>query len=175
MPLATLQRLNFPETDSEWDQFFKILAGPFTIDNINPMWPDPGAFLPDYSEWGRIEDWAIAQSRWSDYAQGWYWHPEGDDGFEEQLMHGTLQLPKDVLQASHKRLFGDVTEEPSTMAIRAIGFALFNPVDEQFDLQRGLTWRQICRIANTKHANTEHQKRKRALAALEDLLNELDS
>ena len=175
MPVATLQRRNFPKTDSEWGQFFKTLAGPFTIDNINPMWPDPGAFLHNYSDWGRIEDWDTAQQRWSDYASGWYWHPEGDDGFEEQLMHGTLLLPKDVLQASHKRLFGDVTDEPCGMAIRAIGFAPFNPVGEQFDLQRGLTWGQVCRIANTKHANTEQQRRKRALAALEDLLNELDS
>ena len=170
MPLATLQRRKFPETASEWDQFFKTLAGRFTIGNLNPMWPDRGAFLHDYANWGRIEDWATAQQRWSDYASGWYWHPEGCDGFEERLMHGTLQLPMDVLQASHKRLFGDYTDEPGGMAIRAIGFALFNPVGEEFDLKRRLTWEQVCR-----HANLEHHKRQRALNALEDLLTELDS
>jgi len=170
MPSATLQRQKFPETASEWEQFYKALAGHFTIENLNPTWPDRGAFLHRYELVGRIEDWEIARQRWSDYAQGWYWHPEGDDGFEKQLMHGTLQLPMDVLQASHKRLFGDFTDEPGEMAIRAIGFALFNPVGEEFDLKRELTWGQVCRIANT-----ESQKRKRALAALEDLLTELDS
>ena len=85
-------------------------------------------------------------------------------------MHGTLQLPKDVLQAAHKRLFGDVTDEPCAMAIRAIGFALFNPVGEHFDLKRRLTWEQVCR-----HTNLEHCNRQRALNALEDLLTELDS
>ena len=170
MPTATLQRGIYPRTASEWEQFSKALAGRFTIENLNPMWPDRGAFLHRYANKGRIEDWNIAQQRWSDYASGWYWHPEGCDGFEEQLMHGTLQLPMDVLQASHKRLFGDVTDEPCGMAIRAIGFALFNPVGEHFDLKRRLTWEQVCR-----HANIQHQKRNRALAALEDLLTELDS
>ena len=169
MPTATLQRRNFPKTASEWEQFYKVLAGRFSIENLNPMWPDRGAFLHDYANRGRIEDWATAEQRWSDYASAWYWHPD-TNGFEEQLMHGTLQLPKDVLQASHKRLFGDYTDEPGGMAIRAIGFALFNPVGEEFDLKRRLTWEQVCR-----HANHENQKRKRALEALEDLLTELDS
>ena len=169
MPTTTLQRRNFPQTDSEWEQFYKALAGRFIIDNINPMWPDPGALLHRYEPVGRIEDWNTAQQRWSDYATGWHFHP-CSSGFEEQLMHGTLQLPMDVLQASHKRLFGDYTDEPGGMAIRAIGFALFNPVGEEFDLKRRLTWEQVCR-----HANHENQKRKRALDALEDLLTELDS
>ena len=168
MPKSTLQRPKYPETTAEWQQFEKALAGRFTIDNIKPMWPDRGAFLHRYNI-GRFEDWNTAQQRWSDYATAWHFHP-CSNGFEEQLMHGTLQLPKDVLQASHKRLFGEVTEEPGCMAIRAIGFALFTPLGEEFDLKRRLTWSQVCRIANT-----EHQKRKRALAALEDLLNELDS
>ena len=170
MPTATLQRRKYPENASEWEQFSKALAGRFIIENLNPMWPDRGAFLRDYANCGRIEDWATAEQRWSDYASGWYWHPEGSDGFEEQLMHGTLQLPMDVLQASHKRLFGDVTDEPCEMAIRAIGFALFNPVGEHFDLKRQLTWEQVCR-----YTNLEQPKRQRALNALEDLLTELDS
>ena len=162
MPTATLQRRNFPKTASEWEQFYKVLAGRFTIDNINPMWPDPGALLHRYELDGRIEDWNTAQQRWCDYVQC--------GGFEEQLMHGTLQLPMDVLQAAHKRLFGGFTDEPSSMAIRAIGFALFNPAGEAFTFKPRMTWEQVCR-----HANLEHHKRQRALNALEDLLTELDS
>ena len=137
MLTATLQRRTFPVTPSDWEQFSKVLAGRFTINNINPMWPDRGAFLDRYNN-GRFEDWETAQQRWTDYATGWRCQPCGS-GFEETLMHGTLQLPIDVLQASHKRLFGDCTDEPGSMAIRAIGFALFNPVGEHFDLKRQLT------------------------------------
>ena len=162
MATATLQRRTYPKTPSEWKQFNKVLAGRFTIDNINPMWPDPGALLHRYEPVGRIEDWNTAQQRWCDYAQC--------GGFEEQLMHGTLQLPMDVLQAAHKRLFGVLTDEPSSMAIWAIGFALFNPAGEYFDCKRQMTWEQVCR-----YANNGRQKRKRALAALENLLTELDS
>ncbi len=169
MVSSTLQCRNLPETFSDWTQFEKALAGRFTIENLNPLWPDRGAFLHRYSHTGRIEDWATAQQRWCDYAMGWYFQ-QGVDGFEEQLMHGTLLLPMDVLQASHKRLFGDYTEEPGCTAIRAIGFALFNPADEDFDLKHGLTWDQVCR-----HANVEHHKRQRVTSALEDLLNELES
>ncbi|MBP84148.1 MAG: hypothetical protein CMO61_09930 [Verrucomicrobiales bacterium] len=162
MVSLTLKSRDFPETVSDWEHFYKALAGHFTIENVNPLWPDRGAFLHRYTRMGRIEDWNIAQLRWRDYARC--------GGPEEKLMHGTLQLPMDVLQAAHKRLFGDYTDAPSSMAIRAIGFALFNPVGEIFDGKRRLTWDQVCR-----YANVEHHKRQRVPSALEDLLTELDS
>lgn len=169
MVSLTIESRNFPETVSDWEHFYKALAGRFTIENVNPLWPDRGAFLHRYSDWGRTEDWATAQQRWCDYATGWHFYPDSN-GFEEQLMYGTLQLPMDLLQAAHKRLFGDFTEDPCGMAIRAIGFALFNPVGQHFDLKQMLTWDQVCR-----YANVEHQKRQRVTSALEDLLTELDS
>ena len=162
MVSLTLESRNFPETASDWEHFYKALAGRFTIENVDPLWPDRGAFLHRYSDWGRTEDWATAQQRWCDYARS------GE--LEDQLMHGTLQLPMDVLQAAHKRLFGDYTDAPSKMAIWAIGFALFNPIGEIFDGKRRLTWDQVCR-----YANVEHHKRQRVTSALEDLLTELDS
>lgn len=169
MASLTLQPVHFPETETDWDQLNIKMAGRFVIDQVNPHWPDRGATLDRYNR-GRVEDWATAKQRWCDYAMAFHFCPLGSDGFETRLMHGTLQLHMDVLQAAHKRLFGDYTDAPSEMAIRAIGFALFNPPEEEFDLKRRRSWEQVCR-----YANNDHSKRIRVKAALEDLLTELDS
>ena len=73
-------------------------------------------------------------------------------------MFATLQLPIDLLQAAHKRLFGEVTDEPSESAIRTIGFALFNPQTPDRPYRDGKTWTQYCQV----------------MAAVADLLTELE-
>lgn len=168
MASSTLQRHRLPETESEWKQFSEKIAGRFTIDRARPHWPDAGALLSKYNIL-RIEDWETAEGRWNDYALAEYFHPSHQQ-FECQLMHGTCQLHIDIRQAAHKRLFGFYTDAPSQMAIRAIGFAMFNPFDQYFDLRRQQSWESVCR-----YASNEHRRRIELNAALDDLLTELET
>ena len=82
-------------------------------------------------------------------------------------MFATLQLPIDLLQAVHKRLFGQTTEEPSEVAIRAIGCALFHWQTFGYEYRDGKTWPQYCKEANGS-------RREQVKAAVADLLTELD-
>ena len=84
-------------------------------------------------------------------------------------MHGTLQLPMDVLQAAHS---GCSVVSPMNPARWRSGdwIRTVQSGGQYFDCKRQMTWEQVCR-----YANNGGQKRKRALAALENLLTELDS
>jgi len=138
----------------DWQPDLFALAGEFTIDNLKPHWPRRGALfqsLPRCLSAGRTENWDTAQQRWTD-------HVIAEPSFEAQLMFATLQLPIDLLQAAHKRLFGEVTDEPSESAIRTIGFALFNPQPSNRKYRDGKTWTQYCQV----------------MAAVADLLTELE-
>ena len=138
----------------DWQPDLVAMAGEYTIDKLNPHWPGRGAlfqFLPSGLSAGRIEDWDTAQQRWTD-------HFIAEPSFEAQLMFATLQLPIDLLQAAHKRLFGEVTDEPSESAIRTIGFALFNPQTPDRPYRDGKTWTQYCQV----------------MAAVAELLTELE-
>jgi len=149
----------------DWQPDLFALAGEFTIDNLKPHWPRRGALfhsLPRGLSAGRIENWDTAQQRWTDYHGG---DPKPD--FETQLMFATLQLPIGLLQAAHKRLFGQTTEEPSEVAIRAIGCALFHWQTFGYEYRDGKTWPQYCKEANGS-------RREQVKAAVADLLTELD-
>ena len=138
----------------DWQPDLVALAGEFTIDKLKPHWPRHGALfqsLPRGTSAGRIENWDTAQQRWTD-------HVIAEPSFEAQLMFATLQLPIDLLKAAHKRLFGEVTDEPSESAIRTIGFALFNPKPSKHKYRDGKTWMQYCQV----------------MAAVADLLTELE-
>ena len=82
-------------------------------------------------------------------------------------MLGTTQLPIELLQAAHKRLFGAVTRVPASWDVRTIGFALFHWQTLDYEYRNGKTWRQYCLIANGT-------KREQVKAAVADLLTELE-
>ena len=147
----------------DWQPDLVVLAGEFTIDNLKPHWPRRGTLfqsLPRGLSAGRIEDWNTAQQRWTDYIMA-------EQSFETQLMFATLQLPIDLLQAAHKRLFGEVTDKPSESAIRSIGFALFNPQAPDREYCDGKTWWKYCLKVNGS-------RREQVVAAVADLLTELE-
>ena len=154
----------------DWQPDLVALASEFTIDKLKPHWPRHGALfqsLPRGLSAGRIEDWDTAQQRWTDNVLA-------EPSFETQLMFATLQLPIDLLQAAHKRLFGHTTEEPSEAAIRAIGFALFHCQTFGYAYRDGKTWPQYCKEANGSPAARKISRRERVKAAVADLLTELD-
>ena len=173
MASSKLQRHSFPETESEWKQFSKKMAGRFTIDRLNTYWPDRGATIDRFINTlhvGRIEDWCTAESRCHDYMIAEYHHPSAEY-FYWQLMHGTCQLDIDIRQSAHKQLFGYFTDTPSQLAIRAIGFGLFYPQGEFFDVwQKRITWEWI-----VSDANDQHRRSLLVKTALDDLLTELDT
>ena len=80
---------------------------------------------------------------------------------------GTLELPIQLLQAAHKRLFGEVTDEPASEDVRAIGCALFYWQTFGYVYRDGKTWTQYCKEANGS-------RREQVKAAVADLLTELD-
>ena len=148
----------------DWQPDLVALAGEFTIDKLKPHWPRHGALfqsLPRGVSAGRIEDWGTAQQRWTD-------HVIAEPSFEAQLMFATLQLPIDLLKAAHKRLFGEVTDEPSESAIRTLGFALFNPQTPDRPYRNGKMWWQYCLKANGS-------RREQVIAEVTDLLTELEN
>jgi len=133
----------------------------------NPVKPVMGDF-----DWGRNEPWDDARQRARDYLIGSAWSPDGKPNWarnwEDQMVFGTLQLPDEILQKAHLRLFGETTELPNSAAIYTIGFALFNP-DRYYRFKTRTTWEQFCWTAEFRYERD--QKRINDLA---ELLAELD-
>lgn len=168
---------------SAWYPDLVAVAREFTIDKLNPRWPMRGAL----SKWEqsdghycRQETWDETASRWRSYAEGecnpFSPDPYADCEFETRLMVGTLELPIELLQAAHKRLFGEVTDEPASEDVRAIGCALFHWQTFGYTYRDGKTWKMYCKNAeaNSSPDGYELARRERVKGAVADLLTELN-
>ena len=146
-----------------------VMAGIYRPKNFDfrfpkhPVKPVMGDF-----DWGRYEPWDDARLRARDYLIGSAWSPDGkpnwSKNWEDQMVFGTLQLPDEILQKAHLKLFGETTELPNSAAIYTIGFALFNP-DRYYKPKTRTTWEQFSRTAEFRHER--HQKQ---INDLEELL-----
>ena len=159
------------------EKLLNLLPTYFSLEKINPLWPQKDVLMnhllkeedennnPSYrwEEWKQIiVDWIAKPELLSD---GWF-------SATTKLLGGVVNLPEDVLNAAYKRLFGEFTKQPSFRAICLIGFALFNPKEFFFDyvfLGFDQQWPKLVEVANKQYL----QQRK-ARAALEDLLQELE-
>jgi len=78
------------------------------------------------------------------------------------LMVGTLALPEKLLQGTFKRLFGEMTDIPTTWQVRAVAFALFKP---PLLFWAGQSWDDVC-----CRAEVYAQRRQRITAQIKALL-----
>ncbi len=147
----------------------------YSIEKINPHWPIRGAtmnhLLPKGG--GKCYSW----SEWIQWTEDCLIFPDiYEYGYvkpENKLFAGTINLPIDVLQAAHKRLFGETTPYPCMTAVSLIGFALFNPNDDGYFNYRVIgfdrDWESLVRVGNLKFQNKQ-----KAGLAIADLLKELE-
>jgi hypothetical protein len=144
------------------------LAGRFTLKNLDPRLPADGAdlrdVLPTYQ--GRVESWEEHRQRAESDARSEYGyrkpHPYRSITEESRLMVGTLALPEKLLQGTFKRLFGELSDIPTTWQVRAVAFALFNPPISFWGRQR---WDDVCR-----RAELAAERRARITSQVKDLL-----
>ena len=161
-------------TFEEAQKFSERSKNTYSIEKINPHWPNRGVtmnhLLPKGG--GKCYSW----DEWVQWTEDCLVMPDlfskGYATPETKLFAGTINLPIDVLKAAHKRLFGKTTPYPCMTAISVIGCALFNPTD--FYINYGLIgldrdWEGLVRIANLNFLNQQ-----RAGLAIADLLKELE-
>lgn len=137
------------------------LKNGYRITDLKPRFPKNGATLEDVipnMDQGITWGWEA----WREYFEGEAirtYDPKVGVSDEIRMQWGALSLDLDILKATHKKLFGVVTEKPTELAVRLIAYALFDPY-----------W------ISDLYANAEaNQKRKRELeAALTDLLSALE-
>lgn len=144
------------------------VPGPFVLRNLNPRLPSDGVDLQDVvpPEQGRVESWEEHRQRAESDARAEFGygqpHPYRSITAETRLMVGTLALPEKLLQGTFKRLFGEMTDIPTTWQVRAVAFALFNP---PLAFWGGESWDAVCR-----RAEVYAQRRQRITAQVKALL-----
>ena len=151
-----------------------LVTGRFNLNNLDPRLPADGADLryvipPDHAQ-GRSESWEEVRQRAESYARSEFGyrdpHPYRSITAESRLMVGTLALPEKLLRGTFKRLFGELTDIPTTWQVRAVAFALFNPA---MPFWGGESWDSVCRRAEVYAKRRERIKAQvQQLLALED-------
>ena len=152
--VATRSRLTSSEQLTDWQDpvDFGLVPSRYTLSNLSPKLPVDGADLrdvmpPDHLQ-GRRESWEEAAQRLDSYARSefGYGSPEPYRAItlETRLLVGTLALPTRLVRGTYKRLFGEISETPSTYALLAVAHALFNPPMEFWG---GESWIDACRRA----------------------------
>jgi len=167
---ATSSALVSSELLSTWSDPVDLdrLAGRFTLKNLDPRLPADGVdlrdVLPTYQ--GRVESWEEHRQRAESEARAEFGygqpHPYRSITAETRLMVGTLALPEKLLQGTFKRLFGEMTDNPTTWQVRAVAFALFTPL---LVFWGGESWDAACR-----RAEVYAQRRQRITAQVKALL-----
>ncbi len=148
------------------------LAGRFTLKNLDPRLPVDGVdlrdVLPTYQ--GRVESWEEHRQRTASDAltecSHHEPHPYRSITAETRFIWGTLALPEKLLRGTFKRLFGEMTDIPTTWQVRAVAFALFNPA---MPFWGGESWDSVCRRAEVYAERRERIKAQvQQLLAMED-------
>jgi hypothetical protein len=147
-----------------WD----LLPGPFVLRNLDPRLPADGVdlrdVLPTYQ--GRVESWEEHRQRAESDALAECSRGEPDPHrsitAETRLIWGTLALPEGLLRGTFTRLFGEMSDIPTTWQVRAVAFALFNP---PMPFWAGQSWDDVCR-----RAEVYAQRRQRITAQVKALL-----
>lgn len=169
---TTPSRLASPEPLTDWQDpvDFDQVPGRYTLNNLNPRLPVDGADLrdvmpPDHLQ-GRMESWEEAEQRLDSYARSEFGYDSPDPyrsiTLETKLLVGTLALPAKLVRGTYKRLFGEISETPSTYALCAVAHALFQP---PMQFWGGESWFDVCR-----RAELAAERRARITAQVKELL-----
>jgi hypothetical protein len=103
------------------------------IQNLQPRLPKCTLqeVLPPEELEGRRETWEGIEQRYRSYARSEFGYRSSDPyrsiKFETKLILGVLALPRQLVLGTYKRLFGEISEMPSTWELFAVAFALFDP------------------------------------------------
>lgn len=159
------------------------LVGPYTFENLIVRLPPAGITLNEAipeSERGPCEPWADWKSRTLQAARDLdlrVRNSDEEDASYDSLVseyHGVRRLlaalcmPRPVLDATHKWLFGATTDTPSVAAIQLIADALFTPDWEWNQMDSEL----FCLYRRAEHLAHVRQKKLDALNALLAVLEE---
>jgi hypothetical protein len=160
------------------DLDFERLVAPYAATNITrPAWPRRGVLMTDFVVTERYESLEESEARYAEYLYGaWVLSCQQNQGNgrvrdldrAEVIRLAVSRLPKPIVQAAHKRLFGTVEELINGSALELIGHALFNPPFAVGIKGRPL-WRDLVQKAELKARDDILLN-----ASLTDLLSELE-
>ena len=139
----------------DWD----LVPGRFgKIHNLQPRLPKCTLqeVLPPEELEGRRETWEEIEQRYRSYARSEFGYRSPDPyrsiEFETKLILGVLALPRQLVLGTYKRLFGEISEMPSTWELFAVAFALFDPPQPFWGKE---SWMDVCRRAELMQARRD--------------------
>lgn len=139
------------------------LAPDLTLNEVIPA--DHRGESKPWGEWQQYYEDLLAQKAIQDKDE---WSTEDwNDYWEVRRLFGTTSLPRQVLQAAHKMLFGETTVAPTQAALLLISYALFTR-DEHWNSHDSTLW-CMYQQAQQLHANSQRKQESfaRLLANLE--------
>jgi hypothetical protein len=170
--LKTTTSLAPANLSTDWEDpiDFDLVAGRFKLRNLGPRLPAEGVDLRDVMpsdvSQGRKESWEEVRLRAENYARSEFGYnspyPYQSISQETRLLVGTLALPEKLLQGTFKRLFGEMTDIPTTWQVLAVAFALFNPPMAFWGSE---SWADVC-----NRAEMFAKRRERITAQVKELL-----
>ncbi|MCP9831851.1 hypothetical protein KBZ14_05960 [Synechococcus sp. HJ21-Hayes] len=157
---TTLQHTSCSSSDDWQDPVnWELVLGRFgRIQNLQPRLPQCTLqeVAPPEELQGRREAWDDIGQRYRDHARSEVGYKGADPyrsiACETRLILGVLALPRQLVLGTYKRLFGEISEMPSTWELFAVAFALFDPPRLFWGKE---SWMDVCRRAELMQARRD--------------------
>ena len=138
--------------------FIRHLEPDVTLNEVIPA-DKRGESMP-WGEWQQRYEDSLAQKAIEDKDE---WSTaDWNDYWGLRRLFGTTSLPRQVLHAAHKMLFGETTDAPTQAALLLISWAMFTR-DDEWNCHDSTLW---CMYQQAKQLHAKHKRKQESFARL---------